>query len=283
MKQLVAGQSGTRRPRGRPRSTAVELNGPHGTVQALDRALSLLKLIAAADGLTLTEISQRAGMAPSTAHRLLTTLEGRGFVMMQPQSGEWTIGVEAFRTGTAFLRRIKVADMGRGVMRDLMEASGETVNLGIADDDDVVFISQVETHENIRAFFRPGTRAPMHASGIGKALLAQMPEQRVRRILQRKGLPAFTERTITDSRKLSAELARIRARGWAVDNEERTLGMRCVAAPIFNEFGEAVAGLSISGPAVRIPDNRLGELGPQVARAADRITVSIAGVKPSGK
>src|SRR5690606_34392357 len=157
------------------------------------------------------------------------------------------------------------------VMRDLMAASGETVNLGIADDDDVVFISQVETHENIRAFFRPRTRAPMHASGIGKALLAQMPEQRVRRILKRKGLPAFTERTITDSRKLSAELARIRARGWAVDNEERTLGMRCVAAPIFNEFGEAVAGLSISGPAVRIPDNRLGELGPQVARAADRI------------
>ncbi len=268
-----------RRPRGRPRSMP-DMNGG-GTVQALDRALSLLRLVAASDGLTLTEISQRAGMAPSTAHRLMTTLESKGFVDMQPQSGEWTIGVEAFRIGTAFLRRIKAADMGRAIMRELMEACGETVNLGIADDDDVVFISQVETHETIRAFFRPGTRGPMHASGIGKALLAQMPDARVKRILQRKGLAAFTRQTIVDSKRLFAELAQVRAQGWAVDNEERTMGMRCIAAPIFNEYGEAVAGVSVSGPAVRMPDERLGELGPQVARAADRITASIGGIKPS--
>lgn len=269
-----------RRPRGRPRSMS-DLNGG-GTVQALDRALALLRLLANSDGLTLTEISQRAGMAPSTAHRLMTTMEAKGFVEMQPQSGEWSIGVEAFRTGTAFLRRIKVADMGRVVMRELMETCGETVNLGIADDDDIVFISQVETHETIRAFFRPGTRGPMHASGIGKALLAQMPDQRVRRILQKKGLQAFTRHTIGDSKRLFAELAQIRAQGWSLDSEERTLGMRCIAAPIFNEYGEAVAGISVSGPAVRMPDERVGEVGPQVARAAERITASIGGIKPAG-
>lgn len=268
-----------RRPRGRPRNISDLQTG--NTVQALDRALVLLRLVASADGLTLTEISQRIGMAPSTAHRLLTTLESKGFVQILPHSGEWVVGVETFRAGTAFLRRLKPADMGRDVMRDLMEQCGETVNLGIADDDDVVFISQVETHETIRAFFRPGTRSPMHASGIGKALLAQMPGLRVKRLLQRKGLPGFTPRTITDPTWLGADLADIRKRGWAVDNEERTLGMRCVAAPIFNEFKEAIAGVSVSGPTVRLSDERMGEIGPLVVRAADTITTSIGGQKSS--
>lgn len=268
-----------RRLRGRPRNTGDIAST--NTVQALDRALVLLRLVASADGLTLTEISQRAGMAPSTAHRLLTTLEGKGFVQIQAHTGEWFVGVEAFRTGTAFLRRIKPADMGRNVMRDLMEACGETVNLGIADDDDVVFISQMETHDTIRAFFRPGTRSQMHASGIGKALLAQMSEARVRRLLQRKGLNGFTPQTIVDSKQLAGELALIRKRGWAVDNEERTLGMRCVAAPIFNEFSEAIAGISVSGPTFRMPDERLGEIGPLVVRAADTITQTIGGTKPA--
>lgn len=268
-----------RRPRGRPRNTTNLV--PAHNVQALDRALALLELVAGADGLTLTEISQRAGMAPSTAHRLLTTLESRGFVQMLTASGEWVVGVEAFRTGTAFLRRVKPADMGRTVMRDLMETCGETVNLGIPEDDVVVFISQVETHEAIRAFFRPGTRSLMHASGIGKSLLAQLPEDRVKRILQRTGLPKFTPHTLIDPKRLAADLAGVRRRGWAIDNEERTPGMRCVAAPIFNEFREAVAGISVSGPSVRMTDERLGELGPQVVRAADKITQSIGGQRPS--
>ena len=133
-------------------------------------------------------------------------------------------------------------------MRELMAATGETANLAIADGGQVVFISQVETHEPIRAFFRPGTRGPIHASGIGKALLAYQPPEAVERIMREQGLVAFTARTITDRARLMAELDEIRARGWAIDDEERTEGMRCIAAPIFNEFREAMAGVSISGP-----------------------------------
>lgn len=268
-----------RRPRGRPRSTG----GAQATasVQSLDRALNLLKLVAASDGISLTDLSQRAGIAPSTAHRLLMTLQNHGFVDYQDVPGHWLIGVESFRAGNAFVRRTKVADMGRDVMRRLMEACGETVNLAIEQDGDVVFISQIESHETIRAFFRPGTRGPAHASGIGKALLAELPDDTVRRILQRKGLPGFTPKTIVEPEQLFSELAEIRRRGWALDDEERNLGMRCVAAAIYNEFGEAVAGVSISGPAVRIPDERVGELGPQVKRAAAEITESIGGMRPT--
>ncbi|MCG8559970.1 MAG: helix-turn-helix domain-containing protein [Hyphomicrobiales bacterium] len=267
-----------RRPRGRPRSTGP--GQPSGSVQSLDRALALLKLVAASDGIGLTDLSQRAGIAPSTAHRLLTTLQAHGFVDYREAQGHWLIGVEAFRAGSAFVRRTKVADMGRAVMRRLMESCGETVNLAIEQDGDVVFISQVETHEPIRAFFRPGTRGPAHASGIGKALLAEHTDETVRRLLQRKGLPGFTPKTIVEPERLFGELAEIRRRGWSLDDEERNLGMRCVAAAIYNEFGEAIAGVSISGPVVRLSDERVGELGPRVKRAAAEITESIGGTLP---
>ncbi len=130
-------------------------------------------------------------------------------------------------------------------MRDLTSETGETTNLAIADGAQVVFLSQVETHEPIRAFFRPGTRGPIHASGIGKALLAYFPPERVERLIQAEGLERFTAHTITAREALMSELAAIRAQGWAMDDEERTEGMRCIAAPIFNEYREAIAGVSI--------------------------------------
>lgn len=267
----------TRNPRGRPRTGGA---GSAGAVQALDRALRLLTLVAGSDGIGLTDLAQRAGMAPSTAHRLLTTLQARGFVDYQEKPGHWLIGVECFRVGSAFVRRAKVAEAGRAVMHGLMEETGETVNLAVAEDGDVVFVSQVEAHEPIRAFFSPGTRGAAHASGIGKALLAELPDAAVRRLLQRKGLPGFTEKTIVEPERLFAGLAEIRARGWALDDEERNRGMRCIAAPIYNEYGEAVAGISISGPTGRIADDRIGEIGPQVKRAAAEITKAIGGIAP---
>ena len=157
-------------------------------------------------------------------------------------------------------------------MRRLMEETGETANLGIADDGEVVFLSQAETHHPIRAFFPPGERGDMHSSGIGKALLAEMPQRDVERILERKGLTQFTQKTLTSPAALFENLARIRERGWAYDDEERYVGMRCIAAPVRNAFGEAVAGLSISGPAARFSGQIVAELGPKVQRAADTVT-----------
>ena len=267
-----------KKTRGRPRSS--DPDKPGGTVQTLDRALGLLRTLATADQATLTELALRTGMAPSTAHRLLTTMERHDVVHFDEETQNWTVGVEAFRFGASFVRRTSVVQAGRQVMRALMEATGETANIAIADDGEVVFISQVEAHEAIRAFFRPGTRAAMHASGIGKALLAEMPRAEVERILQARGLPEFTEHTLSSSGALFDDLERAHARGWAVDNEERNLGMRCLAAPIYNEFGEAVAGISISGPTVRLSDEKLGEFGPLVKRAAAEITEAIGGKLP---
>jgi len=265
------------RKRGRPRSFNP---AKAGSIQALDRGLALLQLIAEADGLTLTDLAQRSGLAPSTVHRLLFTLEAHRFAMHDEERGLWLIGVDAFKTGTAFLRNRRLAGMGREVMRELMEQTGETINLGIEDNGEVVFISQIESHNTLRAFFRAGTRSLMHASGVGKALLAGFPEARVKQILYAKGLQRFTDKTRVDPTELFAELTESRERGWAIDDEERTPGMRCIAAPIYNELGETIAAVSISGPTVRLTSQRLGEFGPLVMRAADQITSSIGGVAP---
>lgn len=267
-----------RKGRGRPRSLKAAVVG--GAVQALDRGLTLLEILAEEDGLTLSELSRRSGVSASTVHRILLTLESRAYVQHDMERGLWLVGVGAFKTGSAFLRNRRVASMGRAAMHALMEATGETVNLGIEDDGEVVFISQIESHDTLRAFFRAGSRGAMHASGVGKALLAEFPEHRVRQICAVRRLERFTEHTITDLGELLSELAQGRRNGWALDDEERSLGMRCVAAPIFNEHAEAIAGVSVSGPAVRVTPRKLDDYGPMVRRAADEITRSIGGRLP---
>lgn len=266
------------RPRGRP---PIGKAAQTSSVQALDRALGLLEILADNDGLSLTELAQRAEMAPSTAHRLLTTLQARRFVDLDREHTHWFIGVRAFQVGNGFVRNRKLITLGRVIMRALMEKCGETVNLGIVDEGEVVFVSQFESHAPMRAFFRPGRRGPIHASGIGKALMATWPKDIVLQIVQEKGLARFTDKTITKKQALLMQLGKIRKLGWSVDDEEHTLGMRCIAAPVYNDYGEAIAGISISGPTVRLPDKRVAELGPEVRAAADEITRSTGGDLPN--
>ncbi len=267
-----------KRPRGRPRSSSTEGSG--GTVQALDRGLALLTALSRQDQVTLTELSFQIGLPPSTAHRLLTTLQKHGFAAFDEVTQGWMVGLETFRIGSAFLRRTNLVEASQAMMQQLMEETGETANLAIPDGGDVVFVSQVETHNPIRAFFRPGTRTPMHASGIGKALLASMPRRNVEKLLQKAGLPEFTPKTLTSPDSLFVNLEATAGRGWSFDDEERYLGMRCVASTVFGPQAEPVAGLSVSGPTVRLPDNLVEEIGPRVRRLAAEITASIGGRVP---
>lgn len=267
-----------KRQRGRPRSFNPQPD--NASVQSLDRALRILAIVAQGNGLSLSEIAASSGLAASTVYRMLTTLESHGMVEFDKIEQLWSIGVETYRMGSAFLRRRKLFDLARIVMQDLMEQTGETANLGVAEEDCVVFVSQVETHQPIRAFFRPGTRASFHASGIGKAILAHLPAERVEAIVHKAGLEAYTPKTLADESALARDLSEIRARGWSVDDEERHPGMRCVAAAIFNEFGEPVGGVSVSGPTARVTLERLAEIGPMVRDAAAEVTRMIGGAEP---
>jgi IclR family acetate operon transcriptional repressor len=267
-----------KRARGRPR--AFNADPEAGTVQSLDRALAILKVLASGEGMSLTELAEAAGQAPATVYRALQTFAAHGMAVQEPASQLWAVGPEAFRIGAAFLTRTSLVEQARPVLRALMAESDETANLAIADGAEVVFLSQVETPQPIRAFFRLGARGPIHASGIGKALLAFGPEARLERLLRGAPLAAFTARTLVEPAALRADLAVARARGWAIDDEERTEGMRCIAAPIFNEHREAVAGVSVSGPTLRVTAERAGALGGLVRAAADRVTAAMGGSAP---
>jgi IclR family transcriptional regulator, acetate operon repressor len=255
-------------------------NSAPSSVQVLDRSLSLLSIIADNDGSTLTDLADVSGMAPSTVHRLLTSLANHGMLTHDPESGDWTIGVRAFEIGNAFLRYRKLGTISRPFLKRLMDECGETANVAIEDEGDVVFISQVESHAPMRAFFRPGRRGPIHASGIGKAILSTWSDTEIGQMLSGKTLPHFTEHTLDTLPALLKDIQLIRARGWSVDDEEHTLGMRCIAAPLFNEHGEAIAGISISGPAVRLPKDKLNVLGPVIRRTADELTTAMGGRRP---
>ena len=265
------------RPRGRPR--AFHDKTEQNTVQSLDRALSILAVLASGGGMTLTELAEAAGQSPATVYRVLITFQNHGFVELEAEAQRWHVGAGAFRTGSVFLRRTALVDRARGAMQKLMRESGETANLGVEDRDEVLFLTQVETHEAIRAFFPPGTRSPMHVSGIGKALLAFSPRERLRE-LSARGLKGFTPASLTELGVLDADLQATNVRGYAIDNEERTEGMRCIAAPIFNAHGEPVAGLSISGPVFRLSLERADEMGALVKRAAQSVTEATGGRMP---
>jgi len=264
--------------RGRPK--AFHDKTDQNTVQALDRGLEILSHVAAHPGRTLSEITEATGEAVATVFRALVTLQGHGMVEVEEPGQFWHVGPGAFRVGSAFLRRTKVVERARQPMEALMRETGETANLGIEVGDEVMFVAQVEAHEAIRAFFPPGTKGPMHSSGIGKALLAWYPEDRVQAILARKGLEKFTSLTITSDSSLLRDLAHTRDRGFAIDDQERAEGMRCIAAPIFNAHGEPVAGLSVSGPAFRVGLSDAARLGALVRAAADKVTEATGGVRP---
>ncbi len=268
-----------RRARGRPRdwNDKTEQN----TIKSLDRAMAVLEFLSEAQGKALSTIAEEMGQSAATVYRVLVTLEGRGLVEFDRVEQVWHIGAQAFVIGSRYLRRTSLVERARPIMRLLMEETGETANLGVEKEGAVLFLSQVETHANIRAFFPPGTLSPMHASGIGKALLAHMEPARSDRILSSTNLSAFTDHTITDPAKLLENLGMVRERGYSVDNEEKNLGMRCIAAPVFDLNREVVAGISVSGPTSRVSESEIERLSRPVTEAAHQLTLAVGGVSIS--
>lgn len=268
------------RKRGRP--PGAKSRAGDGKNQSLTRALTLLERLSESPvGMHLTDLSYQLGMPAATVHRLLSTFEELNFVEQDSEQGLWYVGLKTFTVGNAFLNRRDYVAIARPHMHALVDQCGETVNLGVIDDGEVVFIGQVESQEVMRMIVRLGSRSPIHASGVGKAMLANMPEQRVSRILERRGLARYTDHTIGNPSDLHSELEQVRLQGYALDDEEHAVGLRCVAAAIFDENGQALAAISLSGPKARMVDDRLGELGQAIRQTADEITQALGGHRPA--
>lgn len=249
-------------------------------VQSLVRALRLLNRLAEGPdtGATLTELAGAAGLASSTAHRLLTTLEQERFVRFDGDGRLWSVGVQAFVSGCAFTRTRNLVALARPHMRRLMEQGGETVNLAVEDDGTAVYLAQVECRQMMRAFARPGSRVPLHCSAVGKAILSGMDDTRLARALDRHGMPRLTRRTLTTPEALRTDLEHGREAGHMMDDEEQAVGLRCIGAPVFDETGDVVGAVSASGPVARLDAARTGRLAALVRAAAAAVTAEMGGV-----
>jgi IclR family acetate operon transcriptional repressor len=231
----------------------------------------------------LSEVAHEVGLPNSTAHRLLTTLQNERYVRFDNERSAWAIGVQAFRVGSVFVRSRDIVTIARPYMRRIMEQSGETVNLGILDRGEVIYLAQVECQKMMRAIAGPGGRAPVHCSGMGKAILSHLDGSVADKIIQTLELRRETSSTITAAPELKREIGAVRERGYAIDDEENAVGLRCVASVIFDEHAQPLAGLSISGPTARITDQRIPGLGQAILSIAGEITAELGGRRPPSK
>lgn len=267
------------------RKTAGRPPGPGksaaGHSQSLVRGLNLLERLAATpDGLALSELAEAVELAPSTTHRLLQALQSQGFIAQSTELGVWKIDVKTFRIGNSFLEARDFVATSRPFLRRLTAETGETANLGIRDGTTAVFLAQSESPQMMRMITRIGSRAPLHASGVGKALMAWLPDDEFERVLAERGLARVTTNTLQTASTLRANMAEVRQQGYACDREEHAIGLHCVAACLHDEHGTPLAAISVSGPVARIPEARLLELGELVRDTAAEITARIGGQIP---
>ena len=249
-----------------------------GGVQSITRALAILEALAAGDeGLTLSALARRVALPPSSAHRILTMLQRRRFVRFDPATMSWSVGVQAFAVGNAFARSRDLVSLALPHMRRLMSDCGETVNFFMLDGDEALCMAQVQSQQMVRAISRPGGGMGLHRSAAGKMILAHMTEREREAIIGRSGLPRYTEHTITAPDALRQELELIRAQGMSVDNEEFSIGLRCIAAPVFDEAGLVHAAVSIAGPTSRITPARVAGFGALVRECGQSVTLEVGG------
>lgn len=259
--------TGVHRRRGRTRTrTQVE------SVRALDRGLAILEALAREGELSLTQLAERVSLPNSTTYRLLETLRKRGFATQSEQTGLYRVGIRALEVGGSFAVRLRLHEVALPAMKALVDEVNETVNLAVLDGREAVYVGQVEGRQLVRMFTQIGARTPLYCTGVGKVLLAWRSAEEVRNLLGEGPYRSYTPRTITRLEPLLEELARVREAGYALDNEEREVGVRCVAAPIRDLSGQVVAALSLSAPASRLPDERARALAGRVQAAARQIS-----------
>lgn len=253
-----------------------------GRVQSVDRALMLLEALGEhEEGYRLTDLARSTGLSPSTVHRLLTTLEQRRFVQFDPSDNLWHVGRQAFRIGSTFLRERNFAAPALPFLRRLRDTTRETANLGIVDDGDIVVIKQMESREVRRTIARVGGRAPILATGMGKAILSTYAAQDLTTVIGRQGLRKLTRNTLVERPALEAQFGEIRNRGYAVDDEEFALGVRCVASAVYDDRAEPLYAISISGSTQRLTHDRIPAIGRLVAETARELTRSFGGRIPA--
>lgn len=243
------------------------------SVQSLERAFDLLEALGDGGELGVTELANRTGLVPSTAHRLLHTLAKRGYVSQSSESGRYLLGYKVVEVASGLEHRLeRLRVVARPHLEGIQRETGETVNLVVLDADRVVYVDQVEGTRQVRMFTTVGTSVPAHTTGSGKAILANGSSEVVEALYAGRELQRLTEHTLTTLDALEADFARIRRRGYALDEEEHEEGVGCVAVAAFDHSGRPSAAISVSGPSARILGANAARLGALLVDHAARVS-----------
>lgn len=241
-------------------------------VQVLDRALDIAELLSKEQhGLSLTTIARRLHLNKSTVHRLLHSLKDRGYIERTAE-GHYRLGMEWIELSSVHLNNLELKTEAQPLLRELADLVKNTVFLATLQDDEVVYIDKAETHTSLRKYSIIGRRAPLYCTALGKAMLSGRSDTEIRETFGRHRLKAYTPKTFTDVRRLAAEIARIRERGWSVDDEEYEKGIRCIGAPIRDYRSRVIGAISTSGALAMIPRQKVNEIAGHVKKAALEIS-----------
>lgn len=243
---------------------------------AVERALAMLEAVAQeAEGLSNAEISRKLQIPKSSASYILRTLEKQAYLNRDPTSGRYRVGLKILSLSRGALTGIDVREVALPIMRNLMHKTTLTCHLAILDGPDAVYIEKVEPEGFIRMDTWVGRRMRVHATSVGKALAAHIPQERLEKIVLGRGMEKRTPKTITTLPRLLKELEKVRAQGYAVDDEENNMGARCVGAPVFNQSGSIEAALGLSGTINQVNAHTMPRILEALKDAARHISIQL--------
>lgn len=238
-----------------------------GGVQSVERVFDILEIMATAGGsIGVSELAERAELPVPTIHRLIRTLVNRGYVRQLP-TRRYALGPRLVRLGESATQLIGAS--ARPHLAHLVEQIGETANMAVLDGNMAAYVAQVPSAHSMRMFTEVGRRVSLHCTGVGKALLIQMPDAAVRQLMARTGMPAYTDNSITDIDALIADLEQSRLRAYTIDEGEQEVGVRCFAAPVPNT--PTLTAISVSGPAARVTLDAANHIVPTLQRIAKEL------------
>jgi len=243
---------------------------------AVERALAMLETVAQEpEGLSNAAISRKLQIPKSSASYILRTLETQGYLNRDGESGKYRVGLKILSLSRGALSGIDVREVALPIMRNLMEKTHLTCHLAILDGPDAVYIEKVEPEGFIRMDTWVGRRMRVHATSVGKALVAYIPQEKLEKILAERGMEKRTAKTITTPSRLLKELEKVRAQGYAVDDEENNLGARCLGAPVFNQSGAIEASLGLSGTSNQVSEQTMPRIVEALKDAARHVSMQL--------
>jgi DNA-binding IclR family transcriptional regulator len=239
------------------------------SIQVLDRLVQILDCFTLdKPKLQFTELQSKLDLHKSTLYRLLEAMRAYGLVEHDEKSGQYYLGLRLFQLGMIAVERLEISECATSTLEHLVEQTGETAHLCVLDGSEVVYVAKVESKQTLRMPSNIGRRNPAYCTGVGKAILAHLPEEQLNAYLANTSLQPFTERTVVAAAELRKQLKEVASRGYSVDDEEINEGLRCIGAPVRDYSGDVIASVSIAGPTMRITKSKIPELAKYVIGAA---------------